>query len=180
MTEWLHFTSRHRQARSQNKGLNRASWLQTSPYPTGDRQVRAARAGRGQLRAQRGIIYQLQEGFIANQDFLGFWMVDICQEGHSQRSATRRDTQNTWERAPVVHPENQAAGTGEVISCSDRACQEPGHRSCSHLGRPQNAGPTEAVPLWSTWVSEPEQLRPERCIRPRTGLRKFPTEQPRA
>ena len=39
---------RHRQACSQNKGLSRASRLQTSPSPTGYRQGRAARAGRGQ------------------------------------------------------------------------------------------------------------------------------------
>ena len=41
--------ARHRQARSQNKGLTRASQLRTSPSPARDRQVRAARAGRGQL-----------------------------------------------------------------------------------------------------------------------------------
>ena len=49
---------RHCQACSQNKGLSRASWLRTSPSPARDRQVRAARAGRGQSRPQRGIIYQ--------------------------------------------------------------------------------------------------------------------------
>ena len=39
---------RHRQARSQNKGLSRASWLRTGPSPAGDRQAGAARARRGQ------------------------------------------------------------------------------------------------------------------------------------
>ena len=77
MTERLHFTSRHRQAHLQNKGLSRASWLWTGSSPAEDRQARAARARRGQLRTQRGIIYQLQAGFVANQDFLGFWMVNI-------------------------------------------------------------------------------------------------------
>ena len=33
---------------------------------------------------------KLQAGFIANQDFLGFWTVDIRQEGCSQRSATQK------------------------------------------------------------------------------------------
>jgi len=33
---------RHRQARSQNKGLSRASRLQTGLSPSGDRQARAA------------------------------------------------------------------------------------------------------------------------------------------
>ena len=50
--------SRHRQVCSQNKGLSRASRLWTSPSPTGDRQVRAARAGRGQSWPPRGILYQ--------------------------------------------------------------------------------------------------------------------------
>ena len=44
---------RHRQARAQNKGLNRASQLQTIPL-----QRQAARAGRGQSQPQRDIIYQ--------------------------------------------------------------------------------------------------------------------------
>ena len=39
---------RHCQARSQNKGLSRASQLWTSPSPARDRHVRAARARRGQ------------------------------------------------------------------------------------------------------------------------------------
>ena len=39
-------------------GLSRASLLWTGPSPARDRQVRAARARRGQLWPQRGIIYQ--------------------------------------------------------------------------------------------------------------------------
>ena len=49
---------RHLQACSQNKELSRASQLQASLSPAGDRQARAARAGRGQSRPHRGIIYQ--------------------------------------------------------------------------------------------------------------------------
>ena len=49
---------RHCQARSQNKGLSRASWLQTDPSPSSDRQARAARAPKGQSQPKRGIIYQ--------------------------------------------------------------------------------------------------------------------------
>ena len=60
----------------------------------------------------------------------------------------------------VVHSENRVAGTGEVISHSDHARQTPGHLSYSDLGRAQNAGPTESVPLRTTRVSEPERLRP--------------------
>ena len=47
---------RHHQARSQNKGLSRASQLWTGPSPTGDRQVRTARAGRGHSAPDRHAI----------------------------------------------------------------------------------------------------------------------------
>ena len=87
---------------------------------------------------------------------------------------------STWEGAPVVHPENQAAGTGESISRSDHARQTPHHFSCSDLGRAQNAGPTESAPLRTTWVPEPERLRPGRCMQPRASLWWFPVEQPRS
>jgi len=55
----------------------------------------------------------LQRDFVANQDFLGFWTVDICWEGHSQRSASRKRGD-----ALVVHPEYPVAGAGEGISRS--------------------------------------------------------------
>ena len=77
---------------------------------------------------------------------------------------------------PIVHPENRAAGTGEVISCSNSAHQTPHHSSCSELGRAQNAGPMESTPLRTTRVPEPERLRPGRCMQPRAGLGGFPEE----
>ena len=80
----------------------------------------------------------------------------------------------------VVHPDKGMAGMGEVISQSDRTHQTPHHLSCSDLGRAQNAGPTESVPLRTTRVPETEQLRPGKCIQPRAGLEQFRTEQPRA
>ena len=49
---------------------------------------------------------------------------------------------------------------GEATSHSNRARQTPHHLSCSDLGRAQNAGPTESVPLRTTWVPEPERLGP--------------------
>ena len=55
----------------------------------------------------------LQRDFVANQDFLGCWKVDICWEGRSQRSASQKR-----EGALVVHPENRAARAGEGISRS--------------------------------------------------------------
>ena len=40
---------------------------------------------------QRGILYQTASRVpVANQIFLGFWTVDICWEGHSQRSAPQK------------------------------------------------------------------------------------------
>ena len=90
------------------------------------------------------------------------------------------ESSSAWEGALVVHPENQAAGIGVVISRSDHAHQTPHHLSCSDLGRAQNTGPTESVPLRTTRVHEPEQLRPGRCMQPRAGLARFPAEQPRA
>ena len=62
------------------------------PIPTGDRE-----AGGGQPKLERGKLgpgeassTKLQAGFVANQDFLGFWMVDIHREGRSQRSAPQK------------------------------------------------------------------------------------------
>ena len=51
---------------------------------------------------------------------------------------------------PVVHSENRVAGTGEAISHRDHTCQTPHHLSCSDLGRAQNTGPAESVPLRTT------------------------------
>ena len=62
------------------------------------------------------------------------------------------------------------AGTGESISCSDRARQTPYHRSFSELGRAQNAGPMESAPLRTTRVPESQRLRPGRCMQPRAAL----------
>ena len=86
----------------------------------------------------------------------------------------------TWEGALVVHPENREAGMGHAISCSNCTGQTPHHLSCLDLGRAQNAGPTESAPLRTTWVPEPEQLRPGRGMKPRASIRRFPVEQPRA
>ena len=48
-------------------------------------------AGTSQSQKARCILYQtLSRLPVANQDFLGFWTVDIRREGHSQRSAPQR------------------------------------------------------------------------------------------
>jgi len=46
---------------------------------------------RGNLGPRDGILHQTVNGLpVANHIFLGSWMVDTCQEGHSLRSAPQR------------------------------------------------------------------------------------------
>ena len=127
---------------------------------------------------------KLQADFLANQDFLGFWMVDIRQEGRSQRSAPQKRHMAHLRRCASCTPRKLSGwdGGGDKLQPSpggDCARQAPGHLSCSDLGRAQNAGPTKSAPLWSTREPEPEQLRPGKCMQPRACLRQFPAEQPR-
>ena len=86
---------RHSLVCSQNKGLReyqkRAGW----PIPpargreTSGQQPESE--GEGQSWPQRRILHQTVSRLpVANQDFLRSWMVDILQEGHSQRSAPQR------------------------------------------------------------------------------------------
>ena len=109
---------RHHQARPQNKGLSRTSWLRTGPSTAGDRQARAARAEGGNCGPREASCSKLQADFIANQDFLGFWIVDIRQEGRSQRSAPQKRPMAYLKWGASCHPVNRAAGTGEVIRCT--------------------------------------------------------------
>ena len=78
----------------------------------------------------------------------------------------------------------EATSWGPRTSCgcrpASRPCLRPRSSTCSDLGRAQNAGPTESVPLRTTRVPEPEQLGPGRCMQPRASLGLFPVEQPRA
>ena len=88
---------------SQNKELSeyqrRASWLHVGPSPPHlQRQrgrrvtARARRQGAAALSApESGIFHQTASRLpVANHVFLGSWMVDICQECHSLRSAPQR------------------------------------------------------------------------------------------
>ena len=66
---------------------------------------RAARAGKRQTRPQRGILYQAASRHpVANQTPLGFWMVDFCQEGCSQRSAPQKRHMAHWRWAHPLPP----------------------------------------------------------------------------
>ena len=64
-------------------------------------------------------------------------MVDICPEGHSQRSAPQKRHTAHLRWHSCLHPGNRVAGMGEVIRCT------------AHLGRVRSP---------STWL--PELLRP--------------------
>jgi len=86
----------HILARSQNKGLSkcqrRASRLSTSSSPTPDAERQAGDSqswkARGNFGPRDGILHQTGSRLpVANQVFLGYWMVDICQEGCNLRSA---------------------------------------------------------------------------------------------
>ena len=70
-----------------------ASYRLAHPPPEAERQAGDSRnrKARGNLGPRDGILYQTPSRLsVANQVFLGSWMVDICQEDHSQRSALQR------------------------------------------------------------------------------------------
>ena len=87
-------------ASSQNEGLSeyqgRASRLCTGPSPHHQRQrdrVATARAGsQGAILAPGASILHetVSRVPVVNHIFLGSWMVDICREGHSLKSAPQR------------------------------------------------------------------------------------------
>ena len=141
------------------------------------------RAGRGQPEPERGNLgprevssTKLQAGSVANQNFWGFWMVDICQEGCSQRSAPQKRHMACLRQSSHCSPRKPSSwdGGGDKMhpqSGEDCARQAPGHLSCSDLGRAQNAGPTKSAPLWS--IREPERFRSGKCTQSRAHFRQF-------
>jgi len=63
------------------------------PSPEAERQAGdiQSQKARGNLGPRESILHQTVTRLpVANQVFLGSWRVDICQEGHSQRSAPQR------------------------------------------------------------------------------------------
>ena len=100
---------RPRQAPSQNKELADCGPAH-SPPETG-RQGQPELEG-GNRSPREASHTKLQADFAANQDFLGFWMVDIRREDRSLRSAPQK------RRRASCNPENRAAGTGERINHS--------------------------------------------------------------
>ena len=94
---------------------------------------------RGKLSPRDGILYQIVSRLpVANQVFLGSWMVDTCQEGHNQRSAPqRRHTAHLRQhsRCATRKPSGRDRGSDKTY-CSWGVCahQAPGHLSCLGLG----------------------------------------------
>ena len=107
-------------------------------------------------------------------------MVDILQEGRSERSAPqRRHTAHLrWHSYCTPRKLSSWDRGGDKMHHPTRgvcACQAPGHLSCSDIRRAQRAGPNKSVPLWSTGEPEPEWLRSGRCTQPRAHIGQFPS-----
>ena len=162
------------QARSQNRELSRASGPAHPPPETGRWGQPEPEGGNSGPREASST--KLQAGFVANQDYLGFWMVDICREGRSQRSAPQKRHPAHLRRrvhCALRKPSSWDGGGDKMhpLPGGDCAHQGPGHLSCSGLGRAPKAGPTKSAPLRSTQKPEPEQLRPGMQMQPRAHFR---------
>ena len=81
---------RHCQACSQNKGLSRASRLQPAHTPLDTGRPGQPEPEGGNHSPREALSTKLQAGFVANQDFLGFWTVNIrlrrCAGGYIQKT----------------------------------------------------------------------------------------------
>ena len=110
------------------------------PLPEAERQVGDTQnqKARGNLSPRDDILYQTASRLpAANQVFLGSWMVDICQEGHSQKSAPQKRYTAHLRWHTCCAPRKPNGWDGEAI------------RHTIHLRR---------VCLPSTWL--PELLGP--------------------
>ena len=78
---------------------------------------------RGNLNPRYGILYQTVRRLpVANQVFLGSWMVDVHQEGHRQRSAPQRRHTAHLRWCPTAHPGNLSDWDQGI----DKICPPPG------------------------------------------------------
>ena len=152
-------------------------------YPLSETGRRGQPEPEGGNRGPREASYtKLQAAFLDNQDFLGFWTVNIHREGGSQRSASQKRHTAHLRRCTCCTPRKPSGwDRGEDKSQPSTegyyVHQGPGHLSCSDLGWAQNAGPTKSAPLWSTQEHEPERLRRGKCVQTRAHIRQFPAEQ---
>jgi len=112
---------RHCQAPSQNKRLSDPQRKATGcgpahPPPEAERQASDSQSWkvRGNLGPRDGVLYQTASWLpVANQVFLVSWTVDIHQEVSSPE-----ETHSTPEIALLLHTQETAAGTREVIRCT--------------------------------------------------------------
>ena len=71
---------------------------------------------RGKLSPRDSIPYQTVSRLpVANQVFLGFWMVDIHQEGCSQRSAPQKRHMAHLRRHAHCTPRKSLTGMGKAV-----------------------------------------------------------------
>ena len=133
---------------------------------------------RGKLGPRDGSLYQTASRLlVANRVFLESWMVDIHQEGRGQRSAAQRRhvAHLRWRSCCAPRKPGGWNGEGDKThrpTWGECTPQAPDHLSWLDLGRTQNTGQTESVPLWSTY--KPERLRNGKCTQPRARLRQLP------
>ena len=176
---------RHCQGCSQNKVLSdyqrRASRLHTSPSHTRGREAGGwqPEPERGNLSPRDSILDQnVSRPPVANQLFLGSRMADIHQEGLSQRSAPQRKhtAHLRWHSCCAPRKQsgwNQGSDKMHSPNLGEWTRQAPGHLSCLDLGRAQNAGPIDSVPLWSTQEHETEWPSPGKCTQLMARFRQF-------
>ena len=172
--------STHRTKDRMNTRRELASCKPAHPLLEAKRQVGDihSQKARGNLGTRNSILHQPASRLpVANQDFLRSWMVDILQEGHSQRSAPQRRHMAHLRRRSRCAPRKpsdwpQAGDKTYHPTWGECTHQAPGRLSCSDLGRAQNARPDKSVPLWS--IREPEGLRPGKCTKCRASFGQGP------
>ena len=135
---------RHRQARSQNKGLSRASRLyQTIP--------RWKQAGDGS-QSQKGTTVAPERHPVPNCKETSWLTKTSWDSGHStsaRRVAAPQKRQTAHLRSPTHCTPRKPSDwdrEGDKLQPStggDYTCQAPGRLSCWDLGQAQNAGPTK-------------------------------------
>ena len=114
---------RHWQACSQNKGLSkhkrRASRLRSGPFPTRDKHTKVSQSQKVAIMApERHTLPKCKQApLLTKSSWDSGWLTSAGRISVRDQ-LPRRDIWHTWEGMHIVHPENQAAGTGEVIRCT--------------------------------------------------------------
>ena len=122
---------------------------QPLPLLVAKRQVGESRSrkARGNLDPRDSILHQTVSRLpVANQVFLGSWMVDICKEGRSLRSPPQRRhmAHLRWLSCGAPRKLSSWDWGGDKMRCTPRVVRLPSTWSPEllDLGRAQNAGPT--------------------------------------